>query len=55
MLCNRNFAKRKSDALCRSFLKEPVLCPIDILYVPAMHDNIGALKNFPVKTVPKIV
>lgn len=62
VLCNRNFAQRKSDALCPSFSQEPVLCPIDILYAPAMHDNIVALKknslllsNFPVKTVRKIV
>lgn len=61
VLCNRNFAQRKSDALCPSFSQEPVLCPIDILYAPAMHDNIVALKktvlisNFPVKTVQKIV
>ena len=34
VLCNRNFAKRKSDELCPSFSKEPVLCQIDILYAP---------------------
>ena len=53
VLCNRNFAQQKSDALCPSFSQEPVLCPIDILYVPAIDNNIGALKklcfdsNFP--------
>ena len=68
-LCNRNFAYWKSDALCPSFSQEPILCPIDILYAPAMHDNIVALENsvivalknsvlisnFSVKTVQKIV
>ena len=45
VLCNRNFAQQKSDALCPSFSQEPVLRPIDILYAPAIHDNIGALKK----------
>ena len=45
VLFNRNFAKRKSDEFCPSFLKEPVLCQIDILYVAFMHDDIVAFKK----------
>ena len=45
VLFNRNFAKRKSDEFCPSFSKEPVLCQIDILYAPFMHDDIVAFKK----------